>query len=284
MAGFSVRKKTLLRIFIVLSAINLIIFLFKDHFVYNEYASYNSLYSACNESCINKWGQYARDFPKQELIKATTFLDSTIGTGNESMYITIEKVGRLLYNNFNKQLGNPVNHSFVSPLQEYRFFITHKDEQLWCGHFADMFAFFCWAKGIPCRTVEIMNPGDHHVLNECYDDKNDKWVMVDVTNNQLLTQDETHRYLNLLDFRKSLAASSKLTVLRATDSGSIYLPLKDTTAYLETYYKKDRPLFFITARSLKRFMPRRISSYGIFYHSPGIPFMIRSNIPIFYFM
>ncbi len=68
--------------------------------------------------------------------------------------------------------------------------------------------------------------------------------MVDVTNNQLLTENEDHHYLNLLDFRKSLMASSTLTALRATDSGSVYSNLVDTTAYLETYYKKDRPLLF----------------------------------------
>ncbi len=94
-------------------------------------------------------GAYAKDFPQQDLIQARAFLDSNIGNANEPIYATIEKIGRLLYNNFSNQLGNPGYHSFESPLDEYRFFNTNKHEQLWCGHFADMFAFFAGQKIFP---------------------------------------------------------------------------------------------------------------------------------------
>lgn len=75
-----------------------------------------------------------------------------------------------------------------------------------------MLTFFGWSHNIVSRNVEIMRPGDHHVLNEFYLPELKKWVMVDLTNNILLVQKDG-RLLNTQDFVQSLSQPETVMVL-----------------------------------------------------------------------
>src|SRR5207302_7834209 len=78
-------------------------------------------------------------------------------------------LGSFLVDHFHSRLGKPSPSLLrASPLTQFRSLSASDTSQLWCGNFAEIFSFFCWSQGIVCRNIEIMNPGDRHVVNECY--------------------------------------------------------------------------------------------------------------------
>ncbi|MDQ3844481.1 MAG: hypothetical protein M3342_10775 [Bacteroidota bacterium] len=107
-----------------------------------------------------------------------------------------------------------------------------------------MFAVFCWSKGITCRLVEIMNEGDHHVLNEFYDEENKRWVMIDVMNNLLSVKSVNGQLLNLVDFMGMVNKPSPLFAIKAASDSLAIGPIDSNADYLKRYYKKQNPIHY----------------------------------------
>lgn len=125
---------------------------------------------------------------------------------------------------------------------------------------------FAWSKGINTRTIEIMFPGDHHVLNECYVPEIGKWVMVDVTTNMILVQHQ-NKFLDLISFEELAAKNEAIYALRSKNNSieklavipHQYLSNAPIYYYQRTAYKT----VFATASKIKRyFLP--VSWYNIF--------------------
>src|SRR5690349_12275803 len=164
-----------------LTAANLLIYIFRDQFQFMPYSTKSVVYGACGQECINTWQTFRDDYPLNELAEAKHISDSVIGD-EQATPKKILAIGRFIYEKFYRQLGSPSSHlNEASPLQQYRMLSASDSVQLWCGNFASMFSWFCWSQGIITRTVEIMRPGDRHVLNECYLAETGQWVMSDVT-------------------------------------------------------------------------------------------------------
>ena len=106
-----------------------------------------------------------------------------------------------------------------------------------------MFSWFCWSQGIICRNIEIMNPGDHHVLNECYLPEQKKWVVVDLTNN-LLALELDGNPVNLLDTRYAVKNRISLQAIRSSGDTMVKTSLGPEERFFGAYYKKDIPLYF----------------------------------------
>lgn len=260
------RRKFLLIAFIILTIVNAVIFLFRDHFAYQPYADYSALYKACDEDCIKTWKQAADDEPPGELTEAKKITDSVT---NEK-FPTIDKIfslGKFLHNRFSKQLGKPAEFlSQSSAVAQYKKLCASDSEELWCGNFAAMFYFFAWSKGITTRTIEIMFPGDHHVLNECYVPEINKWVMVDVTTNIILVQHQ-NQFLDLISFEELAAKKEPIYAFRAKNNFIEKLNviphqyLSNVPIYY--YHRTAGKKVYTAANKIKRyFLP--VSWYNIF--------------------
>ena len=236
------RKKALFFL-VLLSIINLLIFLNRDRFQYRSFADYNSLYSTCDPACYSKWKDFVLDFPEHELADAKKITDTIVGGATTSLE-KIKRLGDFLYQRFHRQLGNPTDDLLAtSPFNQYRKLEADSSMELWCNNFAHMFSWFCWSQGIVTRNVEIINPGDHHVLSECYLPETGKWMAVDLTNN-LLTITGNGQLLNVLDIRKATRDGQSIIVSRSGNKEISTDTLLSNAAFLQAYYKPDLPVHY----------------------------------------
>ena len=260
------RKKLIFLAFIFLTIVNAFIFLFRDHFAYQSYADYSTLYKPCDEDCIQTWKQAFDDILPGEMSEAKKIADSI----TDEKFATPDKIysiGKFLYNKFSKQIGEPTALlGQASPIAQYKKLSASDSEKLWCGNFAELFCFFAWSKGITTRTIEIMFAGDHHVLNECYIPEIGKWIMVDITTNIILAQ-HGNSYLDLILFKKLAAKKEALYAVRANDS------TKEKLNVIPHQYLSNAPIYYYhriadkkpyaTINKIKRyFLP--VSWYNIF--------------------
>lgn len=247
------RKKFITVAFILLTIANLAIFLSRDRFQYQPYRSYEYLYAACDKDCAKQWEKFVHDFPEKDLNEARKILDSANIHDSHFTFTKIIRIGNILYSRFHKQIGNPSKELLTSsPLLQYKKLCASTKEELWCSNFADMFSYFCWSEGIVCRIIEIMNPGDHHVVNECYLPETNEWVLVDLTSNMLLVKNKNNQLLNLLSFKDSLKNSSPVFALRAATDSIITEQVADTAFPIRTYYNKQTPLNYYHQINLKK--------------------------------
>ena len=232
-------------LFCLLSVINIAIFFYRDKFAFHKYGTISSLYSADTA----KWKKFIGDYPKQELDEAKTILDS-LHLERQSTASKILNIGKLLYSRFYRQAGQPSTQLLTaSPLNQFKILSSSDTVKLWCGNFANMFAFFCWSEGIPCRVTEIMNPGDHHVLNEFFVAEKGTWAVADVTNNNLLLLNKNKNgYADLLSVRDSL--STPLFVLQAIDSSIDTRPF--SAGFYDKYFGNENPInYYYHTNNLK---------------------------------
>jgi hypothetical protein len=230
-------RKNHIAVLFILSIINLIIFFYRDKFTYHKSATYASLYSFDTL----KWRKFISDYPEQELHEAKDIIDR-LHINNQPTSMKVQEIGKFLYNAFKKQLGKPSTElASASPLSQYKILRSSDSIQLWCGNFAEMFTFFCWSQGIASRVVEIMNPGDHHVLNECYLPESRQWAVTDLTNNHLLIQKSNKPgYPNLLSLRDS--SEQALSSLQANDSNIVLQPFSPT--FYKKYFRNKNPIYY----------------------------------------
>lgn len=228
---------------LVFTLLNLVLFLFRDSFKYEPYSDYQSLYGSKQEN-LKKWEKFIYDYPAEELKEAKQITDRIIKNPTNS-YSTIQDIASFIYNRFKHQMGRPSNAlSLSSPLIQYKKLCASPAEKLWCGNYAQIFSFFCWSQGIVSRSVEIMKPNDHHVLNECFLPEISQWVMVDITNNLLLIQNKQGKLLDLIAFKDSLKKSAPLYVYEASEASVNTKSLNQGASAISTYYKDDYPLFY----------------------------------------
>lgn len=265
-------RRSLLLFIILLSVTNIVVFLFRDHFHYQPYAGYSQLYGACNAECEKKWKQFADDYPAKDLSEAGKITDS-ITAGKIHTLNKALAIGSYLYNRFSQQSGRPSEMLLkASPLDQYKTLCASSSEKLWCGNFAQMFAFFCWSQNIVTRNVEIMYPGDRHVLNECYIPEMGSWIMIDVTNNLLLIRNNVGEFLNLVQFSEAIRKKTPLSFLKPDSITAMKMETLSEKLVPKQYFSKhpiyyyhrvDNQKAYSAGEKLKRyFLP--VSWYDIF--------------------
>ena len=222
----------------LLTVINAGFFLRKDFFEYKPYAEESALYAPAS----GNWNRFFTDFPREGRGLARLFTDSLLKGRDTARLAQIKQIGSFLYGKFSKQLGKPtVNDQLQDPWDMYRFFAADSSRTLWCGHLSMMFNYFCLARGIETRMIEIMKPGDHHVVNECYLPAIQQWVLVDITYNQLLVSEENGMPVGLTSFRRMQGRNINLKVQAANDSVRL---LRPDTGYVRNYYNTGDPAYY----------------------------------------
>ena len=147
-------RKKIAVLFVILSLVNLLVFLFRDYFQYQPYAGLASLYRRCDQVCMEKWRAFTKDYPSRDLTEAKQLMDSVLANTDQATFAKTQKIARFLVLRFQKQLGTPSAALLrAPPLDQYKMLSASGSLQLWCGNFAQLYSFFCWSEGIACRSI-----------------------------------------------------------------------------------------------------------------------------------
>ncbi len=235
--------KKLWILFLLLTVINALLFVFKDRLQYLKYSTYNELYAPCNESCKEKWGAFMRPYNQASLNEARRLLQP-LGLDTASSLSKIIGIGHHLYTKFNAQAGYPKGAlHYAAPLDCYKILSADTAQKVWCGTYAVMFSFFCWSQNIVCRNIEIFKPGDHHMLNECWVPEINRWVMVDVTNN-IVRAEKSGQPLNTQDFVKAIGQPGSIALLSAGTMERKSLSAFEQSGGVNAYYNAAYPFYY----------------------------------------
>ena len=229
----------------LLTILNILIYFFRDSFQFVKYSTYTELYAACDAACRDKWDDFLLPYSEASLAEARRIAKPLhLDTG--TTFSKINAISQHLYLKFHKQSGYPQEIIHRSaPVEQYKILSADTAQKLWCGTYAQMVSFFCWAHGIISRNVEINKPGDHHVLNECYLPETGTWMMVDVTNN-IASAEQGNKQMNAQDF---VAAFEKKTAFTVRPAGTLQQkPFTDVG--LKEYYSSAYPFYYYHAPHL----------------------------------
>ena len=242
-------KRKWIGLFVLLTLINVAIYLFKDHFQYIKYSTYNDLYGECNDACEQKWKSFLPHYSATDIADSKVILQSLEINSSSTTLDKIKRIGQHLYTNFHTQQGFPRDTIHKSePPKQYKILKADTTQKLWCGTWAQMFAYFCGVENIICRYIEVFKPGDHHVLNECYLPEEKKWVMIDLTSGILLVE----KNKRLLNFQEFLSAAYQTTVVDAINFEKKSFNRVVYKNDVVKYYSKEYPTYYYHVTNLER--------------------------------
>lgn len=160
------------------------------------------------------------------LLKSRYNIESTAKEGTE-----FEKALRLM-NEYAPRLthkGDYDNHIPISALELLEYSLDISNQGINCRNKAQILNEMCLALGIYSRKVWIMPysryDGDCHVVNEVWDRTLNKWVMLDITNNEYWVN-ENNTPLSVLEIRNKLALREFCTPVGAGDKTANLQKLK----------------------------------------------------------
>jgi hypothetical protein len=241
-----VNRWILLLVLAVLTTANIVLYQYREQFHYQPYAGYETLYGPCGADCENKWKRFTRVYDPAEFDSARKVLREkfhfTTSTTAEEKILSISGMVLEL---FTKHHGLP-SPAFQrqSPMRQYNDLCLRDRGNLWCGNAAQIFSFFCFAEGILSRNIEIRNPGDHHVVTECYLPSRKQWVLLDVPHSLMMVKDSMGQLLNLQTFRAALARHQKIWARQPADSSFQWKPLNMEEMYYKHFYMGSYPYYY----------------------------------------
>lgn len=144
-------------------------------------------------------------------------IEETAGEGSE-----FERA-RSLMNEFSGRLTHESgydNHIPMNALSLLEYSMDNKGHGINCRNKAQILNEMCLALGIYSRKVWIMPgsvyDGDCHVVNEIWDSKYGKWIMLDITNNMYWV-DKQGTPLSVLEIRDKIARQEFCTPVDASE-------------------------------------------------------------------
>lgn len=144
-------------------------------------------------------------------------IEKTAGEGSElerAMRLTDEYAGRLTHKS-NYDNSVPMNSA---ALLEYS--LDNPKQGINCRNKAQILNEMCLALGIYARKVWLMPnsvyDGDCHVVNEVWDTKKQKWIMLDITSNTYWV-DENGEPLSVLEIRGKISDQQFCTPVSPED-------------------------------------------------------------------
>lgn len=126
--------------------------------------------------------------------------------------------------------SNYDNHVPQSSLELLAYSLDNKNHGINCRAKAQILNEMCLSLGIYARKVWIMPysgyDGDCHVVNEIWDNTLEKWIMLDITNNQYWV-DENKVPLSVLEIRSKVAKLEFCTPVEGKEKTNNLQGLKD---------------------------------------------------------
>lgn len=145
---------------------------------------------------------YDMEDEKYAMLKETYGLEKQAGEGSEW-----QKAVRLMdaYARRLTHKSNYDNHVPMNAMDLLTYSLDNKEQGINCRAKAQILNEMCLSLGLYARKIWIMplSPYDNdcHVVNEVWDSSLNKWVMLDITNNQYWV-DENGTPLSVLEIRK----------------------------------------------------------------------------------
>ena len=140
------------------------------------------------------------------------------------------------------------NHIECNSLKLLEYSLNNDNQGINCLNKAKIFEECCLALGIYARRVSILpfSPYDfdNHVVNEIYDEKLNKWIMLDLTSDGLFV-DINKKPLSLLEMREKFANDEFITFVSSTSKLSDLNKLKQKNSEENTYICKNLFYFII---------------------------------------
>lgn len=171
--------------------------------------------------------QYDFSHENYEILKSKYKIEDTAKDGTE-----FERALRLM-NKYAPRLTHKSdydNHIGQSALDLLEYSLDNKNHGINCRAKAQILNEMCLSLGIYSRKVWIMPyskyDGDCHVVNEIWDTSLDKWVMLDITNNEYWV-DENNMPLSILEIRSKAALREFCTPVEAGDKTNNLQGLKE---------------------------------------------------------
>lgn len=122
------------------------------------------------------------------------------------------------------------NHIPINALDLLEYSLNNKNHGINCRAKAQILNEMCLSLGIYSRKVWIMPnsryDGDCHVVNEVWDSTLNKWVMLDITNNEYWV-DENNIPLSILEIRSKAALQEFCTPVEVGDKTNNLQKLKE---------------------------------------------------------
>ncbi len=210
------RKKRIKAVLIVLLCAALCLSVAQN--IYNAFWGFDSYLQSTDEIYIMEAGiltahetfrpgekhvfSYDMEHEEYPLLKETYGLEKQAGEGSEW-----QKATRLMdaYAERLTHKSNYDNHVEMSALDLLEYSLDKKENGINCRAKAQILNEMCLSIGLYSRKVWIMplSPydSDCHVVNEVWDSSLNKWVMLDITNNQYWV-DENGTPLSVLEIRQ----------------------------------------------------------------------------------
>jgi len=234
--------KKLLLLFILATIANGVIFIFRDKFIYQPFSSYTELYAPCGDQCRQKWDDFLLPYSNNTIAEGKNLL-APLPLDSAQPLDRLKLINGHLRQRFGKQAGYPADIIHKSnPVDQYKILSSDTSQRLWCGTWAQLVSFFGWSHGLVYRNVEIMKPGDRHVLNECFVPEVQNWVMVDLTHD-ILFAEKNGKLLNTVDFLNALEAPDSVRVFTSSNEP---IPLSQFAqiSSIRSYYDKNFEYYY----------------------------------------
>ncbi len=229
------RNKKLVLIFIILSVLNVLIFIYREYFQFNPFKNYKELYLNDSGNWNIEFKKVQASLPEFESEKNKWYAPSS---STETRAIAI---GNMIYASFQSKIGS----NYIK--EEYEGFaseipVLNSNNIIECGTISNVFTFYCSMEGIKSRNIEIMKPGDHHVLNEFFDDKSNKWRAMDITHGLMDVRDIHLNPLNLIELKNQVNSANSLLI--KDEKTGIYDTLNSSGIPGYRFYRENHPLYY----------------------------------------
>lgn len=171
--------------------------------------------------------EYDFSHENYEILKSKYQIENTAKDGTEferALRIMDEYAPRLTHK------SDYDNHISQSALDLLEYSLNNSSHGINCRAKAQILNEMCLSLGICSRKVWIMPyseyDGDCHVVNEVWDTSLNKWVMLDITNNEYWV-DENNMPLSVLEIRSKVALCEFCTPIKAGDKTNNLQGLKE---------------------------------------------------------
>ena len=215
--------------------------------IYSGILFHNQTFEAGQEGKI----RYHFDCPEYAQLKETYNLEKIAGSGSD-----FERVRRLLFHFAPRLTHSPMydNHIEINALKLLEYSLDNPEQGINCYNKSKILGECCLALGIYARRVFIMPCSpydcDNHVVNEIYDRKLEKWIMVDLSFGAYFV-DENRTPLSLLEMRERSAHNRFIACVTEGDSLDDLDALREAHPDTISYFPKN--LFYFRLDEVNKF-------------------------------
>ncbi|MBK6938143.1 MAG: transglutaminase domain-containing protein [Chitinophagaceae bacterium] len=258
-----------LSFFLLIMISNILFFTQRDKTgIYTKYSTYGQLYSDKNntDQKRKKWNDTYQFTSSAEKDTAVKIAEREAGiTPKDPVFEKIVKTGKWLINVLQQcPAGKPTDSLSALPMLQQLPALKERKSPVWCGTYGNLFLFFCKANNIETRLIEIMNPGNHHIVNECYVPELKQWVAVDLTNKFLYCINNKGDLLNTLDIVNAFQKKEKVYMAQVSANSVLSTAADSANMPWNSYLASYPPVYYYKNTNFDKVytLPEKLKRYA----------------------